>query len=104
MSDGESNLFNGQLFDIVIDKGTYDAISLNAEVIEMRKNGVDPYVRKVRRFCKDGAYFIITSCNWTKDELIDNFKEGKQSRLLIKCRHCEFFLLALGFDGPWTNS
>ncbi|CAG8656665.1 2172_t:CDS:2, partial [Paraglomus brasilianum] len=75
LSDEDENIFNGQLFDIVIDKGTYDAISLNAGVIEMRKSGVDPYVRKVRKFCKDGAYFIITSCNWTKDELIDKFKE-----------------------------
>ncbi|KFW87970.1 Methyltransferase-like 10, partial [Phalacrocorax carbo] len=44
-------------FEICIDKGTFDAISLNPDNAEE-------------------GFFLITSCNWTKEELLNEFREG----------------------------
>ena len=61
-------------FHICIDKGTFDAISLNPDnAIEKRKQ----YVESLSRVLKVKGFFLITSCNWTKEELLDEFSEGK---------------------------
>ena len=60
-------------FDVCVDKGTFDAISLNPE------NTSEVRVRYVRALCdalKDGGYFVITSCNWTKEQLLQRFSAG----------------------------
>lgn len=54
-------------FDIVLDKGTFDAISLSSDRI------CQSYRSRILPLLKPGAYFIITSCNWTKDELLQWF-------------------------------
>ncbi|XP_064418867.1 EEF1A lysine methyltransferase 2 isoform X2 [Latimeria chalumnae] len=60
-------------FEICIDKGTFDAISLNPEnTAEKRKQ----YIHSLQNVLKDGGLFIITSCNWTKEELLKHFNEG----------------------------
>ncbi|XP_069422943.1 EEF1A lysine methyltransferase 2 isoform X1 [Ovis canadensis] len=60
-------------FHICIDKGTFDAISLNPDnAIEKRKQ----YVESLSRVLKVKGFFLITSCNWTKEELLDEFSEG----------------------------
>ncbi|PGH08407.1 hypothetical protein GX51_01234 [Blastomyces parvus] len=76
-------------FDIVLDKGTFDAISLSAEEVAVdvggaaREENVDMKGSRVvqRRVCerypaivkglvrKDG-FLVVTSCNWTEEELI----------------------------------
>ena len=58
-------------FDIVLDKGTFDAISLSGE---RDGNGVgrricETYREKVERLVKPGGHLIVTSCNWTEEEL-----------------------------------
>ncbi|XP_044301627.1 EEF1A lysine methyltransferase 2 isoform X2 [Varanus komodoensis] len=59
-------------FQVCIDKGTFDAISLNPEnAAEKRKQ----YVKALHRVLKPGGFFLITSCNWTKEELCKKFKE-----------------------------
>lgn len=57
-------------FDIIHDKGTYDAISLNANIKEYRLK----YLENVFKALDSNGFFIITSCNWTKDELNEHFK------------------------------
>ncbi|XP_028324937.1 EEF1A lysine methyltransferase 2 [Gouania willdenowi] len=60
-------------FDICIDKGTFDAISLNPE---NTKEGKLQYVQALKDVLKDKGLFAITSCNWTKEQLLDRFSEG----------------------------
>ncbi|XP_074229536.1 EEF1A lysine methyltransferase 2 isoform X3 [Camelus bactrianus] len=60
-------------FHICIDKGTFDAISLNPDnAVEKRKQ----YVKSLSRVLKVKGFFLITSCNWTKEELLNEFSEG----------------------------
>ncbi|XP_054437642.1 EEF1A lysine methyltransferase 2 isoform X1 [Pteronotus mesoamericanus] len=60
-------------FHICIDRGTFDAVSLNPDnAIEKRKQ----YVKSLSRVLKVKGFFLITSCNWTKEELLNEFSEG----------------------------
>lgn len=57
-------------FKLVHDKGTYDAISLNFDNSKlMREN----YIKNVHNILLPSGYLTISSCNWTKDELIKHF-------------------------------
>ncbi|KAI8348647.1 S-adenosyl-L-methionine-dependent methyltransferase [Blakeslea trispora] len=72
----------GDPYDVALDKGTYDAISLHPDQTQAKKEGVagprEKYVASVHRMIKPTTgLFLITSCNWTKEELIENFKECK---------------------------
>ena len=53
-------------FDIAIDKGTYDAIGL-CPIDSKTKRLL--YKEFLRSILKDTSTFVITSCNWTKEEL-----------------------------------
>ncbi len=64
-------------YDVCHDKGTYDAICLHPDnPLEKRAQ----YQTNVRKLLKDNGWFIITSCNWTKDELRAHF-EPRESLL-----------------------
>ncbi|KAF7316728.1 Methyltranfer-dom domain-containing protein [Mycena chlorophos] len=55
-------------WDLVLDKGTFDAIALG----EKEEDGTSPaarYPSRLARLLKPGAVFLITSCNFTEDEL-----------------------------------
>jgi len=57
---------------LILDKGTFDAMAL----MEKRKDGtvpVDEYPKHVARLLKPGGHFLITSCNFTEDELRAKF-------------------------------
>ncbi|XP_056148108.1 EEF1A lysine methyltransferase 2 [Lampris incognitus] len=60
-------------FDVCLDKGTFDAISLNPDD---RHKSKACYVQALRHALKKNGYFIITSCNWTKEQLLQRFSEG----------------------------
>ncbi|XP_063047825.1 EEF1A lysine methyltransferase 2 [Engraulis encrasicolus] len=62
-------------FDLCIDKGTFDAISLSPEDGEQAKKR---YVSSLRRLLRPQPHglFIITSCNWTKEQLLHIFSTG----------------------------
>lgn len=64
----ESVLALGQ-FKICHDKGTYDAVSLMEDAKEKRVL----YVKNVAKLLEDDGFFILTSCNFTEDELISSF-------------------------------
>lgn len=59
-------------FDVVHDKGTYDAISLNPE---NPKQCREKYIKNIWSILKLNGLLIITSCNWTQEELLEQFKE-----------------------------
>ncbi|KAI0719274.1 S-adenosyl-L-methionine-dependent methyltransferase [Cerioporus squamosus] len=60
------------LWDLVLDKGTFDAIAL-AEKDDDGRAPVDRYPARIRRVVKPGGFFLITSCNFTEDELKSKF-------------------------------
>jgi len=56
-------------FDVVLDKGTFDAICLSKEVDAQGHRICEGYRDKVEEVVKNGGRFLITSCNWTAEEL-----------------------------------
>ncbi|XP_030643377.1 EEF1A lysine methyltransferase 2 [Chanos chanos] len=60
-------------FDVCVDKGTFDAISLNPEHAEEKKR---QYVISLKAILRLGGIFVITSCNWTKEQLLQMFSPG----------------------------
>ncbi|XP_015920391.1 EEF1A lysine methyltransferase 2 [Parasteatoda tepidariorum] len=59
-------------FHIIIDKGTYDAICLDREHIQEKR---EQYIQAIQNLLSPMGYFIIFSCNWTKEELLLYFKD-----------------------------
>lgn len=63
-------------FDVVLDKGTFDAISLMpaASATTTEAGAVhhpcETYRERVVELIKPGNFLFVTSCNWTKEELI----------------------------------
>ena len=64
-------------FDVVMDKGTFDAISLNDEVDDQGRRICEGYAARVEPLVKNGGLVIATSCNWTEEELIRWFQTGR---------------------------
>lgn len=59
-------------WDLVMDKGTFDALCLSDEPVEEDKEKRLPslvYPERVSRLVKEGGYFLITSCNFTEEEI-----------------------------------
>ncbi|KAL5343341.1 methyltransferase domain-containing protein [Aspergillus crustosus] len=52
-------------FDIVLDKGTFDAVSLMAEKIECER-----YPGIAGGLVRKGGFLVVTSCNWTEEEVV----------------------------------
>ena len=70
----EASLLNGRTFNVCVDKGTYDAISLDpTEAGSKRKQ----YTQSVATLLSAGGLFVITSCNWTEEELTSHFGQSK---------------------------
>lgn len=62
------------VFDLAHDKGTYDAISLHPENPKEKR---ERYIVNVHKILVDKGFLALTSCNWTKAELVDHFKDCK---------------------------
>lgn len=56
-------------WDVVLDKGTFDAISLGHTVADTDDTVESLYRRQVLRLLRPGGRFLVTSCNWTETEL-----------------------------------
>ncbi|XP_028651096.2 EEF1A lysine methyltransferase 2 [Erpetoichthys calabaricus] len=61
------------VFDLCIDKGTFDAVSLNPNNSAEKQV---QYIHSLRSVLRIDGLFIITSCNWTKEQLKSIFCEG----------------------------
>lgn len=57
-------------FDAVLDKGTFDAISLSAETDTQGRRICETYRDAVVPLIKKDGFMVITSCNWTKEEVV----------------------------------
>ena len=57
-------------YDVVFDKGTFDAISLQSigEVKERMAVLLPKYIGSIKQLLSPGGSFVITSCNWNMAE------------------------------------
>lgn len=56
-------------FDVVLDKGTFDAISLSSDLDARGRRICEGYREHVERLVRSGGVLLVTSCNWTEEEL-----------------------------------
>ncbi len=65
-------------FDVVLDKGTFDAVCLNEEVDHSGTRVCERYRDRVESLVRaNGGRFLVTSCNWTEEELRRWFEGGE---------------------------
>lgn len=75
-------------FDLVLDKGTFDAISLSSETIvlddtETEVRVCEVYPRRVASMLSPGGYLLVTSCNWTEEEVVRWFVDEGEGALEV---------------------
>ena len=81
-------------FDLIVDKGTFDAISLNPdfeglEKVSKTKIIADAFKNTLKNLlAKEDSLFIITSCNWTSQELEQIF--GPEFKPIGEVTHTKF--------------
>ncbi|KAL6832131.1 S-adenosyl-L-methionine-dependent methyltransferase [Trichoderma camerunense] len=74
------------LFDIILDKGTFDAISLSAGLSSSDENAnpCETYRKRLLQLLNpNGGVFLVTSCNWTEPELRSWFEEDEDGELSV---------------------
>ncbi|RWS29288.1 protein-lysine N-methyltransferase METTL10-like protein [Leptotrombidium deliense] len=76
----ESSVLSKQ-YDIVIDKGTFDAICLNPDANDEQIKVT--YYTNICKYLKRNGLFMLTSCNWTKSEILDQISAAKCSLTLF---------------------
>ncbi|KAJ5514495.1 hypothetical protein N7463_004047 [Penicillium fimorum] len=64
-------------FDIVLDKGTFDAVSLADDAKTTRV--CERYPDIARRLVRRGGFLMVTTCNWTEEELVHWFTGDRTS-------------------------
>ena len=72
--DLENSALEKEHFDVCIDKGTYDAISLNPH---NSKHCRELYKTSLCQLLNRNGLFALSSCNWTLDELNEFFRSGR---------------------------
>ncbi|KAJ1788612.1 Protein-lysine N-methyltransferase efm4, partial [Coemansia sp. RSA 2399] len=80
-------------FDLVLDKGTYDAICLKPSDVDattVDRSAADAYPVSVVDSLKDSGVFLITSCNWTEEELTMRFAEHLECVGRVRHRSFKF--------------
>jgi SAM-dependent methyltransferase len=66
----------GEGWDVVLDKGTFDAISLSEERDARGRRVVEGYKEGVVGVMREGGLLLVTSCNWTEVELRAWFEDA----------------------------
>lgn len=64
-------------FDVLLDKGTLDAIALNQDLVD-GKRGMDIYAIQVSKMMEKGSILLVTSCNFTENELVKIITSGTE--------------------------
>ncbi|KAF6754393.1 S-adenosyl-L-methionine-dependent methyltransferase [Ephemerocybe angulata] len=78
-----------EYWDLLLDKGTYDAIALGDKDEEGRSPAAG-YPSRIPRILKPGGLFLITSCNFTADELKASFTAETGLMYHSQVRHPTF--------------
>jgi hypothetical protein len=66
-------------WDLVLDKGTFDAVSLSGEQDGQGRRVCEGYGERVLQLLRPGGVFLVTSCNWTEAELRGWFEDKTQA-------------------------
>ncbi|OAD57966.1 Methyltransferase-like protein 10 [Eufriesea mexicana] len=61
-------------FKLAHDKGTYDAVSLHPQDPATKRQ---KYIENVYKILLPSGYLVLTSCNWTKEEIEKHFQNCK---------------------------
>ncbi|CAI8031676.1 EEF1A lysine methyltransferase 2 [Geodia barretti] len=83
----DDSLLHQTNFDVILDKGTYDAISLDPLGAEEKRSR---YIRSVSALLANGGIFLITSCNWTREELTKHFDQMLSPEAVIPAPTLQF--------------
>ncbi len=67
-----------QGWDVVLDKGTFDAVSLSDERDGAGRRVCEGYRERVLALLRPGGWFLVTSCNWTEAELQGWFSKREE--------------------------
>lgn len=67
--DSSWNDISSEGWDVVLDKGTLDAIALSCSSYDNGLNGVQQYGKVVKSLIRSQGFILITSCNFTESEL-----------------------------------
>lgn len=59
--------------DLFHDKGTFDALCLTEGEFGQPETIVQAYSTLMRQVGSSGCHFVLTSCNWTRQELVELF-------------------------------
>jgi EEF1A lysine methyltransferase 2 len=92
MSDSPSSILDGKQesgWDVVLDKGTFDAISLSEEKDDQGRRLCEGYKERVMPLVREGGLLLVTSCNWTGEELRRWF-EGEGLEVVGEVRYRSF--------------
>ena len=65
-------------YDLVLDKGTFDAVSLSDQLDSRGRRVNEGYGERVLQLLKVGGVFLVTSCNWTEPELQKWFEGSEE--------------------------
>lgn len=75
------------LYNVCTDKGTFDAISLSTRKdfnYDLTKSPCQAYVDNIACMLTDGGILLITSCNWTEEELRSKFEPAFEFHSQVK--------------------
>ncbi len=70
--------------DVVLDKGTFDAISLSEEKDDHGRRICEAYRERVDQLVKPGGLLVVTSCNCTKFDLLEWVAEPTSGEFTLK--------------------
>ena len=73
MLNVDGSVLKGREFDVCLDKGTYDTVSLSPSNADTLRAA---YIQSLGNLMKDDGLFIIASSNWTEEELRKHFNQG----------------------------
>ena len=74
----DSSTSIGSQVSVLLDKGTFDAISLSSEKDSRGRRISEQYRSRIKPFLEEGGLFLITSCNWTEEELRSWFEKDEE--------------------------
>jgi SAM-dependent methyltransferase len=77
-------------FNVILDKGTFDAISLSSETSQDGRRIFEQYRDSILPLLRNEGYFLITSCNWTEDELKSWFEKKDEFEVCDRIEYPSF--------------
>lgn len=90
LPEDEFVLNHREFFDLVLDKGTLDAIALSDQKNEEGLTGYQIYPGNASSLLRRGALLLVTSCNFTEDELCSHMESSGDLKVWKKVRYPKF--------------